>query len=177
MAVSASAVGILDIGRLTTAPLRIRGEFRFDAPPPVVFAKLADHEDLGAWGPMIGHVTVDTSTCAVGEQDGVGLVRHCSLTGMGEVREEIVAWDPPHGYAYSGLGKRVPLEQHLGVFRLQPDGGGGTVVIWEQYFRAKRTLPGLLFPFMARSIMNRAAANLLKEFGGAGGKAVRVRAT
>lgn len=151
-----------DVSPHTTAPLRIEGTCRFDASPEKVWARVADHERLGEFVPLVGKVIVDSLS---GGEVGTGSERVCSLTGMGKLRERFLVWDPPTGYVYSGSGRLVPIRDHAGILHVTGD-NGGSVLTWQQYFRTTRSPLGLIFPWVTRQIMRRAFLNLGKEFGG-----------
>jgi len=93
---------------------------------------------------------------------------------MGELHEQIVLWDPPRGYAYQARGTLLPLTAHLGVFFVEPDDAGGSVLVWRQYFRTSRAPHAIAFPAMTRWIMRGALANLRRRFGGPPARVGRV---
>ena len=154
-----------DIASLVDAPLRIEAVAHFDAPAERVFAALADLGDL-AFVPLIRRARVDHSASRTAGDADVGSARVCSVTGMGELHERIVLWDPPRGYAYQARGTLLPLTVHLGVFFVEPDEADGSVLVWRQYFRTSRAPHAVVFPAMTRWIMRGALANLRKQFGG-----------
>lgn len=153
-----------DLSSYTPAPLRIVGECRLDTVPEEVWAKIADHEHLGDWVPLVGKVAVTSSS--TGERVETGSERVCSLTGMGSLRERFLLWDPPTAYVYSAAGRLIPTRDHAGMFRLAAAPGGGTILTWQQSFRSTRSPLGLMFPAVMRLIMGRALGNLRAQFGG-----------
>jgi len=88
--------------------------------------------------PLIRRATVDHSTSRAAGSADVGSTRVCSVTGMGQLHERIALWDPPRGYAYQARGRLLPLTAHLGVFFVQLDDAGGSVLVWRQSARAER---------------------------------------
>lgn len=163
-----------DPRRFTSAPLRMEGVVRFDAPPERVFAKIADHQGMVGWVPMMKSVRVDHLGSAAPGTCGVGSVRHCSVQGMGQIRETIVYWEPPRGYAYRAAAKMMPTKNHLAVMLVRSDQCGGSLLIWRHYFHYKGFMMRWMFPFMFTSMMNKAIDNLRKELGGQRTKVRRV---
>lgn len=160
--------GSLDVDAHTSAPQRAIAKAHFNAPPAVVFAKLADHENLNKWVPMIKHkVKVDHAGSRTPGQCDVGSKRVCNFGGD-ILTETIKHWEDGSCYAYAvAPDKSSPAVDHLGVVTVESDGKNGSVVSWRQYFNPKPwSMKAKMMPFMMRFVLNKALKNLTKEFGG-----------
>lgn len=144
------------------APLRIDAAYALRAAPEAVFAVIADLQGIARFFPMIQHASVAHPRGCVGE----GSERVCSIRGMGKVRERIVWWREPVGYAYRAQGTLMPLRNHLGLIVLERMEAGGTRLVWRQYFDTRFGLLGWVFPWMMRRLMNRAIGNIARMTGG-----------
>lgn len=152
-----------DPTKFTTAPLRIERTKRFEAPADQVFAKIVDHQAMVGWVPMLTAVRLEHGGSTAPGDCGVGTVRHCSVQGMGNVDETIIHWDPPRSWAYKVSAKGMPTKDHVATMAVQPDGAGGTVLVWRHYFNYKGFVVRWMFPFMFKAMLGRALENLRKE--------------
>ncbi len=140
------------------APLRIDARYCLAASPERLFALLGDLEGITRFFPMIHHAAVEHEGGCAGE----GSLRVCSVRGMGKVKERVVWWRRPQGYAYRAEGPLVPLRNHLGVILITPDGASGSILEWRQYLETRFGPASWLFPLMMRQLMNRAVRNIAK---------------
>ena len=131
--------------QFTSAPQQIRKKSFIDAPIEEVWAIVADHQGMTEWMPMISQVNLVEANDA-GEW-GEGCERHCQF-GPDTLKEKIVHWNPPYGYAYA-ISDMHLVRDHVGYMQLIPV-GEGTEVIWTQYFHPNGNL---LKNFMAKNIM------------------------
>lgn len=141
-----------------TSPLRIHAQYRLEASPEEVFNIIGDLKGITHFFPMIHHASVEHAHGCAGE----GSTRVCSVRGMGKVRERIVWWAPPLGYAYRADGPFVPLGNHLGLVLIQPDDEGGSTLEWRQYFHTRLGPLGWTFRGVMPILMDRAATNIVK---------------
>ncbi|MEM8875901.1 MAG: SRPBCC family protein [Planctomycetota bacterium] len=153
----------------TQAPLQIAGSFEFDAPPSVVFDKVSHDEGIRAVLPMVRTVRHEgpdsNGACSV------GAVRICDFgPAMGKVRETIVWWDAPRGYAFQAEATRLPIRDHLAYFLLELTARGGTRLTIEHYFRRRRLPHALLVREMMASMITKAMAKLAQDVGGRSGR-------
>src|SRR4051812_40886100 len=86
-----------------------------DAPPDKVFARYTDHVGWSDWA-KLGRVTLAKTGSP--EPNGVGCVRvfHSGI----EVREEVVAFDPPRRMAYRLVKGAVGIRNHEGDVAFEP---------------------------------------------------------
>jgi len=110
--------------------------FRFErdvaAAPETVFAVLTEHHRYAEITPMRKSVLEREGDPA---PNGVGAIR--VLTAVGPpLREEVVAYEPPHRFSYKLL-SGAPVRDHVGTVEITPRGDGSRVVY------AVRTIPTL----------------------------------
>ena len=156
--------GKLNVDRFTKAPIRAFKTQSYNAAPSVVFAKLADHAGLNKWVPMINHpVEVNHADSNTPNQNDAGTVRVCKFGGD-KLTETIMHWEEGVSYAYSVKpDKNSPAIDHLGLFTVESDGNGGSLVQWRQYFNPKPySLKAKMMPLMMGMVMAKALKNLKK---------------
>lgn len=138
------------------APLRIAERYTVHATRERIFSLLGDLQSITRFFPMIHHAEVRHEEGCAGE----GSIRVCSVRGMGKIRERIVWWSEPAGYAYTAAGELVPIRDHLGVIRIFENDEGSATIEWRQYFNTRYGLLGWMFPFMMKIMMGRAIRNI-----------------
>ncbi|OAV45189.1 SRPBCC family protein [Lewinella sp. 4G2] len=144
----------------TNAPQQLRKTRLINAPIEEVWDVVANHGGMTEWMPMISHVEL-TKPNANGEFTE-GCERECQF-GPDLLKEKIVFWDAPYGYAYQIADMHL-VKDHVGYIQLQPK-GSGTEVIWTQYFYPNSNFA---MNFVARQIMmpgvmSKALKNLGKQ--------------
>ncbi|MDT0496204.1 SRPBCC family protein [Algiphilus sp. W345] len=112
-------------------------------PPEEMFARLADHENLGK---ALG-VPVKRIRDGEGSVNGVGSVRTMAFWPL-DFDETITAFDPPRRIEYS-VSRGSPLRQHSAVILLSPR-GAGTEVSWSVSFASAIPLAGRLLRMVMR---------------------------
>lgn len=124
----------MPIASLTSAPRRVSTQVRLERPVKEVWAYLGDHKNLLEYSDgVLGKVSVDGSLAE--EVNGVGTRRRCETSdGKGQFVESIVYFKAPYAFAYSATENNWGLNNHLATVSLRPDGKGGTIVQWDQYF-------------------------------------------
>jgi uncharacterized protein YndB with AHSA1/START domain len=162
-----------DVTKHTTAPLKFEGTTQLDAPPAEVFEFISNPVHLPSWLAMLKVAQMDHAHAADPGRCGAGSTRQCTFSGMGTVDEQIVWWDPPHGYAFTFTRKNdlmMPTAEHVLVWRTEPDGRGGTLFKAQVYFHWRGGILRYLSAPMMTRLLNESARNLQKRFGGAGGE-------
>lgn len=160
--------GALNVDDFTAAPQRVIAKANFNAAAAIVFAKLADHESMHQWMPMIKDtVSFDHCGSKIPGQCDVGSVRMSNFGGD-MLRETIKYWEPGKCYAYAAVpDKKLPAVDHLSVITVESAGENSSIVSWRQFFNPKPwSIQAKLMPFIMRSILAGALKNLAKEFGG-----------
>lgn len=160
-------IGSLDVDRFTAAPLQIVLMARLDLAPEKTFELVS--RELPQWVAQIPHVAWDNSQSATAGQCGAGSVRQCAF-GKDHVVELIRFWQEGRLYAYSADPEKstapFPIKDHLGVFVVESDGHGGSLLTWRQYFNGKFSLLAPLARFGMRRIMKPALQKLIAQHGG-----------
>lgn len=163
----------------TLAPLQFEGKASYAAPPEKLFAMVSEAENLHKWLPMLKTVKMDHSRSEQVSQCGVGSIRQCSFSGMGDVDESILWWNPPHGYGFrfepkGRMKMMTPTTDHVVAFIVESDGKGGSIFTFRVYFNWRGMLMRHMAVHMMPTMLNKALANLQRELGGQGGKMRRV---
>lgn len=150
----------LNVKRFTNAPLQIVKKKIINAPIERVWEIVANHEGMTQWMPMIKHVNLVQSNDE-GEW-GQGCERHCQF-GPDLLKEKIVHWDPPYGYAYMIADMHL-VKKHLGYIKLIKK-GETTEVSWEQYYEPNGIAPKrwIAKNIMLPTVMAKALKNLTKK--------------
>lgn len=107
-------------------------------PPDQMFARLADHENLG----KVFGVPVKRSRDGEGDVNGRSSVRTLGFWPL-DLDETITAFEPPRRIEYS-ITRGSPLRNHHAVILLSPN-GSGTEVRWSIEFDT-------VIPFTGRPI-------------------------
>jgi uncharacterized protein YndB with AHSA1/START domain len=103
------------------------------ASPDRLFELVADTEGYPAWSSFdSGRLEREGSP----DRNGLGAIRNFRR-GRVTGREEVVAYEPPHHYAYTVL-SGVAVRDYRGDVTIAPTGDGGSAITWHSEFRAKR---------------------------------------
>ena len=155
-----------DPGCYTTAPLQTEGVIRFAGSPVAVFARIVNHSAMTEWVPLLKKVQVSHPRPLGPGESTIGTTRVLTLHGGVTVREEIVYWDPPHGYAYTTEGEHWPLRNYVGFMSVQAAAGGGGNYLFREYFDVDGALRRALVSRGIVILGKRALHNLSKLTGG-----------
>ncbi len=155
----------MDVPALTSAPRRVSTSAQLKAPLEEVWAYLAQHENLLEYSVgVITDVKVDGSLAQ--SKNGVGTKRECEA-GKDRFVEEVVYFKAPYTFAYSARFNTWGLKDHLATVRLRPDGAGGTIVTWDQYFNhVKPEMADKVAVNLAGMLRGKILAFLTRKFGG-----------
>ncbi|MEM9292887.1 MAG: SRPBCC family protein [Acidobacteriota bacterium] len=155
-------VGSLEIDKITPAPVQVIRGVTLAATPGEVFDFVTDHQEWPGFFSAIESVKV--------AGDGRrGSERSFTLAGGGSLSERIVAFDEPGAdglgtFAYS-IEPENPfgVQGHLAVIELRPADGGGTALLYHQFFNH----PDLaaIAPVVAGGT-DEILSNILYRFGG-----------
>jgi uncharacterized protein YndB with AHSA1/START domain len=111
-------------------------EHQFDKPPELVFAHLAEHENLAkVFGAKIERVRDGDG----GERNGVGSIRRLQIGPLPPFEETITEFVPGERIVYR-ITKGSPLRGHVGVMTFSP-ASGGTRFVYD--IRLASPVPGL----------------------------------
>ena len=154
-----------DPTQFTNAPLQTEGWIRFTDPPDKVFARLAHHEGLTEWVPLLKKVTVTHPQTLPAGESTVGTMRTLKFQGGITLVEQVVFWNTPWCYAYDTQGKGFPLQNYIGLFGVVPGKNGGTFV-FREYFDAKGRVKRAVIPHGLVLPLRQAFKQLSKLIGG-----------
>ena len=154
-----------DPTHFTSAPLQTEGWMQFTDPADQVFARLANHEAMTEWLPLLKKVTVTQPEAASSQANTVGTTRTLVFQGGLTLVERIVYWNPPLCYAYDTQGKIFPLNNYIGLMGVEPRPGGGTV-IFREYFEVSGPIKNTVIPHGIVLPMRQAFQNLSRLIGG-----------
>lgn len=135
-------------------PLQISGVYDLDGKPADVFSLIADKDEIPKWLPLhsrmlIGHKIAETS----------------GLTNR------------PLAYSYHVRNVLIPVKNHQVIIVAEPNGRGGTLLTWNQYFYSKGTVMTRLSIGLLSTILQQAINHLKVKFGGPGGHILRPQST
>ncbi len=166
------------IAKYCQAPLRMEARAGFSVSPEQLFSTVSNPATVANWVPLMKGVSMEHGNAGNGIECGIGSIRHCDMRGMGELKETIVWWNPPHGYAFKVATKirmMLPTEDHVSVMLVESDGNGGSVLTWQHHFNWRGPLLRHMAVVMLPMMMNAALNNLRRELGGVGGRMRFVR--
>ncbi|MDJ0848722.1 MAG: SRPBCC family protein [Myxococcota bacterium] len=123
---------------------------RFAAPPQAVWDVYVDHARWQEWA-GVGRSVLQIE--GQPERNGAGAVRVLG-PWPGRATEEVVEFEPPKRMTYRVVKGGLPMRDHLGEVRFEPD-GGGTRVVWRCRFESR--IPG------AGGLMRRAVTKVFRD--------------
>lgn len=104
-----------------TQRVHVTHDFRSD--PATIFAKIGEHENLGAiFAAKITRVCDGTD----GSRNGVGSTRSLKPAGLLPAFQETVTRSEPNTLIEYKISKGSPIRNHVGTQRLTPNADGGT---------------------------------------------------
>lgn len=155
-----------DPTRYTTARLQTEGWLKFIEPPEKVFARLANHEGMTEWLPLLKKVAVTHPQKVAPGESTVGTARKMVFEGGITLVETVVYWNAPLCYAYDTKGKVFPLENYIGFMGVEPDKKGGGKFVFREYFDVKGRVKRAVLPHGVVPPMRIAMRKLSKLIGG-----------
>ncbi len=123
-----------DTGATAANELRVVEKVSINAPADVVWAKVNNFGDLGAWHPAVAKTEITAGT-----NNEVGAVRLLTLQDGGTITEKLTAYDPASNtYSYEILEGVLPVSGYASTIQVLPVGSGSEVV-WAGNFKRKDT--------------------------------------
>ncbi|MBI2516458.1 MAG: SRPBCC family protein [Opitutae bacterium] len=161
-------IGDFVVDQSTTAPLQIVLMARLNVPPVQAFDLVS--RQLTAWVAQIPHVEWDHKNSAAAGECGKGSVRVCDF-GKDKIVENIAYWKEGSIYAYKVASEHstapFPIKNHLGIFIVESDGSGGSLITWRQYFNRKFSLMAPMVRWgMRAKVMEPGLRKLIEQHGG-----------
>jgi uncharacterized protein YndB with AHSA1/START domain len=129
-------------------------EHHFSKPPELVFAHLAEHENLAeVFGAKVTRVRDGQDE----ERNGVGSVRRLQIGPLAPFEETVTEFLPNERIVYR-ITKGSPLSGHLGVMTFAPQ-AGGTSFVYD--IRLASRIPGLAL--LVRAALTRSITQALPK--------------
>jgi len=137
---------------------RVEVTRRFAAPPQAVWDVYTDHAGWEEWA-SVGRSRL--SRQGQPDRNGAGAVR---ALGPGPLAayEEVLEFEPPKRMTYRVLRGGIPVRNHLGEVRFEPD-GDGTRVVWSCRFESRVPLMGGVFQRIVTRVFRQALDGLAKH--------------
>lgn len=151
---------------LTSAPLQTEGWIHFSDSPEQVFARLANHEGMTEWIPLLNQVTVSHPQTLASGKNTVGTTRTLVFKGGITLVERIVFWNAPLCYAYDTQGKGFPMQNYIGFMGVEPAENGGGTFIFREYFDVKGPIKHTIIPHGVVPPMRQVLHKLSQLIGG-----------
>lgn len=155
-----------DPTQFTTATLQTEGWIRFNAAPDQVFARLADHEGMTDWLPLLSKVTVVRPEGLATGEDGPGVTRTLHFHGGITLVEQVVYWNPPLCYSYDTSGTLFPMDNYIGMMGVLPGQDGGGTFVFREYFELQDRPESAIIPHGVVLAMKQAFGRLSKLIDG-----------
>jgi len=102
---------------------RVHVSHDFSADPATIFAKLSEHENLGA---VFASKVTRICDGSDGSRNGVGSTRRLKPFGLPPAFDETVTKSEPNNLIEYKISKGSPIRNHHGIQRLTPNINGGT---------------------------------------------------
>jgi uncharacterized protein YndB with AHSA1/START domain len=130
-------------------------EHEFAKPPELIFAHLAEHENLAE---VFGAKVTRLRDGEDGERNGVGSVRQLRIGPLPPFEETVTEFVPAERIVYR-ITKGSPLRGHVGVMEFAPASGGGTRFVYD--IRLAAPIPGLAL--LVRASLSRSITKSLAK--------------
>lgn len=102
-------------------------------PADVVWKKVSDFGDLGAWHPAVANTEIVS-----GKNNHVGTKRVLTLKDGGKINETLTAYNAKEKtYSYKITEGVLPVNAYASTVSVHSNGDGKSVVVWESHFLPK----------------------------------------
>lgn len=99
----------------------------------LVWQKIANFGDLGAWHPAVAKTEI-----IAGKNNHKGAKRLLTLQDGGKINETLTAYDAKaKTYAYKITDSVLPVSEYQSTITVHPNGATKSVVVWESHFVPK----------------------------------------
>lgn len=114
-------------------PLFVVKSVEVNQPVDVVWKKVADFGDLGAWHPAVAKTEIVS-----GKNNTAGAKRVLTLKDGGKINETLTAYNAKaKSYTYKITDGVLPVEGYVSTVSVHSNGDGKSVVVWESHFMPK----------------------------------------
>lgn len=126
--------GVLVTGTAFAAePLFVVKFVELNQPAEVVWKKVADFGDLGAWHPAVAKTEI-----VAGKNNTAGAKRVLTLQDGGKINETLTAYHAKaKTYSYKITEGVLPVTDYASTVSVHSNGEGKSVVVWESHFLPK----------------------------------------
>ena len=102
-------------------------------PADVVWKKVSDFGDLGAWHPAVAKTEIVS-----GKADHAGAKRVLTLKDGGKINETLTTYNAKQKtYSYKITDGVLPVNEYVSAVSVHSNGDGKSVVVWESHFLPK----------------------------------------
>lgn len=123
----------VSVSAFAAEPLFVVKSVELNQPADVVWKKVSDFGDLGAWHPAVAKTDI-----VAGKNNSVGAKRVLTLKDGGKVNETLTAYNPKQkSYAYKITDGVLPVNEYASTVSVHSNGEGKSVVVWESHFLPK----------------------------------------
>ena len=123
----------VSVSAFAAEPLFVVKSVELNQPADVVWKKVSDFGDLGAWHPAVAKTDI-----VAGKNNSVGAKRVLTLKDGGKVNETLTAYNPKQkSYAYKITDGVLPVIEYASTVSVHSYGDGKSVVVWESHFLPK----------------------------------------
>ena len=129
----------------------ITRQVKINAPREKTWEILADWGAVSNWAPTIteSHTTTEAKR-------GVGSIRSCDHTQMGNIEEEIVAWEEGTSLSYDVIkGLPMPMKSLNNTWSISAEGDGSVVTLTMDFGMKFGPLGALMAALAVRRMMNK----------------------
>lgn len=114
-------------------PLFVIKSVELNQPVDLVWKKVADFSDLGAWHPAVAKTEIVS-----GKNNNPGAKRVLTLKDGGKINETLTAYnDKSKSYSYRITDGVLPVNEYASTVSVHSNGDGKSVVVWESHFLPK----------------------------------------
>lgn len=115
--------------------LAVTEKVELNAPASVVWAKVNNFGDLGAWHPAVANTEI-----TAGSNNEKGAVRVLTLQDGGKITEKLRAYNGKNmSYRYEIVEGVLPVSSYVSTISVAPAGAEKSVVTWKGNFKRKDT--------------------------------------
>jgi len=126
-------------------------QVKINAPKEKTWEVLADWGAVSKWAPTIteSHITTDAKR-------GVGAIRSCDHTQMGNIEEEVVAWEEGTSLSYDVIkGLPMPMKSLNNIWSVSGEGADSIVTLTMDFGMKFGPLGALMAALAVRRMMNK----------------------
>lgn len=114
-------------------PLFVVKSVELNQPADVVWEKVSDFGDLGAWHPAVAKTEIVS-----GKNNHKGAKRVLTLKDGGKINETLTAYNAKEKtYSYKITDGVLPVNEYASTVSVHSNGEGKSVVVWESHFLPK----------------------------------------